>query len=193
MSFDPEVFEKLREAYLVKTIPVYYERYNSGRGRSLALGMLSRRNYGVGWSRQNDKFGHIWDEAKSLSKILCPDLDWTTLAINYNYQATPHIDRNNDGESCVCGFGDYTGGELVLTDTGEQINIRHNPFFFEAAKTRHHVKPILSGTRLSIVFFRPKFNQFFRAKYGKPSLAEMEALMPPRPEGVSWSAVQIPV
>jgi hypothetical protein len=189
---DPVVFEELRVAYLEKTIPMYFERHNSGKGRSLSLGMLWRRNYGIGFSRLQDKFASIWTAARNLARRICPDLDWTCLAVNFNYQAEPHIDKNNDGVSCVVGFGDYEGGELVLTDTGEEINIRHRPYFFEAANTRHHVKPITSGTRLSIVFYRPLYTKKFREKYGKPSLDEMIAMLPVPEDGKGWSSVELP-
>jgi hypothetical protein len=192
MDFNSSVFQELQDAYLEKTIPMYFERHNSGKGRSMSLGILWRRNYGIGFSRLQDKYAGIWTAARNLAAKICPDLDWTCLAVNFNYQAEPHIDKNNDGVSCVVGFGDYEGGELVLTKTGEEINIRHRPYFFKAAETQHHVKPITSGTRLSIVFFRPRYTEKFRAKYGKPSLDEMIQMMPTPEDGKGWSSVALP-
>jgi len=188
----PELFTALLEAYKKHTITLYYERRNSGAGRSQSLGILPRRNYGVGESRNNEKYSDILNCARELAKVICPNLNYTTLMVNHNYQASPHKDKNNDGTSCVVAFGDFEGGELEAE--GNTYSIRHRPFFFEASDTLHSVKPITSGDRYSIVFFRPRFPQKFVAKYGSTlTYDELKALIPTRTEGQSASEVKIPV
>jgi len=189
-EFDSSVFTEILKTYKNHILPVYYERKNSGSGRSQSLGILPRRNYGVGESRNNDKFADVLLAARALAKQICPDLNYTTIMMNHNYEATPHRDKNNDGTSCVVAFGDYTGGELEVN--GTLYNLRHRPFLFEASKTVHSVKPITSGDRYSIVFFRPNFPKKFVQQYGSTkTYDELYQLIPPRAEGQRASAVRI--
>lgn len=189
-EFDPAIFQRITTAYINKNIAVYKHRLNSGVGRSQSLGILPRRNYGVGESRNNDSHKEILKAAKELAAIICPDLNWTTLAINKNYQAEAHNDKNNDGISCVVAFGDYTGGELEAN--GALHDLRFKPLFFEASKITHSVKPITSGERFSIVFFRPNYPSKFVAKYGSTlTYDEIYALIPKRGYAVA-SSVRVP-
>ena len=191
-EFPEAIFAPLKKAYESYTIPIYGERFNSGRGRSQSMGILPRRNYGVGESRNNDSWPDILWEARQLAKIICPDLNYTTIMCNIDYTALPHRDKNNDGESVVVGFNDYEGGELVAD--GVPYNIRHRPFRFRASETLHSVMPITSGTRFSVVFFRPRFPRAFQDKYGSTlSYDELFALIPLREGGQPASAVRIPV
>ena len=187
---DPAIFQRITSAYANKNVATYTQRLNSGSGRSQSLGILARRNYGVGESRNNDSHKEILCAAKELATIICPDLNWTTLAINKNYEAKPHRDKNNDGISCVVAFGDYTGGELEAD--GALYDLRFKPLFFEASKITHSVKPITSGERFSIVFFRPNYPKRFVAKYGSTlTYDEIYALIPPRGDAAA-SAVRVP-
>ena len=189
--YDPAVFNDLLTAYKAATIPLYYERKNSGSGRSQSIGILPRRNYGVGESRNNEKYKDILREARKLAKVVCPDLNYTTIMLNVNYEATPHRDKNNDGESCVVAFGDYEGGELEAN--GNLYSLRYRSLHFRAADTTHSVKPITSGTRYSVVFFRPRFPREFVKKYGSTlTYDELYNLIPDR-EGRPTSEVRIPV
>lgn len=191
-EFPEHVFRPLLDAYNKYTIPVYGERFNSGKGRTQSMGILSRRNYGVGESRNNDTWPDILREARELAKIICPDLNYTTIMVNIDYTATPHMDKNNDGESVVVGFNDYSGGELVAN--GGAYNIRHRPLRFRASETLHAVSAITSGTRYSIVFFRPRFPKAFQEKYGATlTYDELHALIPLRQAGQPASAVRIPI
>jgi hypothetical protein len=190
-AYPAELFAKLLECYKKQTICLYYERLNSGTGRSQSLGILPRRCYGVGESRNNEKYKDILTYARELAKVICPEINYTTIMLNHNYQALPHKDKNNDGRSCVVAFGDYTGGELEVD--GKLYDLRHRPFKFEACNTLHSVKPITSGDRYSIVFFRPHFPKALVAKHGYGlSYDQMLALIPPRTEGQNRSQVKIP-
>jgi hypothetical protein len=188
----PELFANLLKAYKSHSITLYYERKNSGSGRSQSIGILPRRNYGVGESRNNEVYKDILLSARELAKTICPHLNYTTIMVNHNYEALAHKDKNNDGTSCVVAFGEFEGGELEAE--GNLYSIRYRPFFFEASETLHSVKPITSGDRYSIVFFRPRFPQNFVARYGSTlTYDELQALIPPRTEGQPASAVKIPV
>ena len=190
-EFPEEVFAPLKAAYDSYTIPIYGERFNSGKGRSQSMGILPRRNYGVGESRNNESWPDILREARKLAAIICPDLNYTTIMVNIDYTALPHMDKNNDGESVVVGFNEYSGGELVAN--GISHNIRHRPFRFRASETLHSVSPITAGTRYSIVFFRPRFPRAFQEKYGTTlTYDELYALIPLREVGQPASEVRIP-
>lgn len=191
-TFPEHVFAPLLEAYNKYTIPVYGERFNSGKGRSQSMGILARRNYGVGYSRNNDSFPDILREARALAKIVCPHINYTTIAVNVDYAASDHVDRNNIGESCVVAFGDFEGGKLKMG--GTEYNIRHAPFTFEAAKNVHSVSPITAGRRYSVVWFRQRFPKKFYDKYGHDlDYDGIAALIPPRLDGQRASAVRVPL
>jgi hypothetical protein len=190
-EFPEGIFAPLKKAYESYTIPIYGERFNSGKGRSQSMGILPRRNYGVGESRNNDSWPEILLEARKLATIICPDLNYTTIMVNIDYQALPHRDKNNDGESVVVGFNDYEGGELVAD--GIPYSIRHRPFRFRASETLHSVNPISAGSRFSIVFFRPRFPRAFQEKYGSTlTYDQLYALIPLRNLNQPASEVRIP-
>ena len=116
--------------------------------------------------------------------------------VNMNYEAVPHIDRNNTGPSLVVAFGDYTGGELVTIDlSGNETpyNIKYSPVVMDASIITHYVKPITSGTRYSIIFFRTKISKAIKKKYGDNlTLEELIALLPAKKEGQSNGEIRIP-
>jgi len=48
-----------------------------------------------------------------------PGFPFTSIQVNKNYAARPHVDRNNLGTSLIVGLGEYEGGSLwVHDDTG---------------------------------------------------------------------------
>jgi len=191
-EFPEEVFAPLKAAYDSYTIPVYGERFNSGKGRSQSMGILARRNYGVGYSRNNDSYPNILREARALAKIICPHINYTTIAVNVDYTASEHIDRNNIGPSCVVAFGDFEGGKLNIG--GTEYNLRHAPLTFEAAKNIHSVSAITAGRRFSCVWFRQRFPQKFYERYGHDlDYDSIAALIPPREPGQPASAVRVPL
>jgi len=60
---------------------------------------------------------------RNLTQVVCryfngevPDFPYTTIQFNKNYASKMHVDGNNEGPSYICGFGDYTGGELWILD-----------------------------------------------------------------------------
>jgi hypothetical protein len=54
------------------------------------------------------------------------------------------------GLAYIVGFGNYTGGELVIDD--QENSIWHRPLVFNGSDIKHHVKPF-QGKRWSIVFY----------------------------------------
>jgi hypothetical protein len=125
-----------------------------------------------------------------LATLIAPELKYTGITINVDYEALPHYDCNNSGYSCVVAFGDYTGGELHID--GKDYDLRHRPFHFCAASTLHSVKPITSGTRYSVVFYKTKFPNSFTEMYGDSlSYDELLSLIPECPPGTPLSEQKI--
>ena len=172
---DTTLFEPLLDALKKRRIEVYNERYNSGKGRSLPFGIINRRNYGVGRSRNNKRYPRHYEEALKLGELIASDIPWTTIMINDNYQSLPHYDKGNDGESWVVGFGDYEGGELNVENT--KIDIKYKPYKMFAGEKQHWTEP-WTGNRYSIVFFRIKLcNKSIAEKYKDYTFKQMDAIL----------------
>jgi hypothetical protein len=175
-------------------------RKNSGTGRTQAYGIINRvkGGRGVGLGMNCEKYPKIWEEGQKLAQAFLPDaINWTTFMLNMNYEAQPHVDKNNDGESLVVAFGDYTGGELVVYNkdgTETEFNIRYRPVVMDASKITHYVKPVTSGTRYSIIFFRTSFTKKFYAKYGNnKTVYDLMDLLPEKLPGQRNSELRIEV
>ena len=69
----------------------------------------------------------------------------------------PHnLDSSNVGESMLCTFGDYTGGETCRFIDNKIIKqSEREPLKFNGSKILHWVQPF-KGTRYSLVFFHNK-------------------------------------
>ena len=65
-----------------------------------------------------------------------------------------HKDKKNIGESVLCCFGNFTGGEtcLYIDDKIVKINSQEQPQRFDGSKILHWVEQY-KGTRYSLVFF----------------------------------------
>lgn len=125
-------------------------RVSAGEGRSQTFGFSRRMSYRPYITRMT------WKRIE-LYKLLLDFAEfhnirgWDAIQVNQNYTTTPHRDAGNQGESYIVGFGDYTGGELMVYD--EKIDIHHKGYSFNGAELLHSTCPFV-GTRYSIVFFR---------------------------------------
>jgi hypothetical protein len=161
-TLDPVHFEKLIELLKKKPIEVYRERKNSGVGRSLPFGLINRRNFGFGRSRNNKRYPEHYQEMVKIAEIINPDVKYTSFMLNDNYPSKPHKDANNDGVSCIVGFGDYTDGYLNVE--GEKYNIRYTPLHMDASVQTHYTEP-WTGSRYSFIMFRVKLKKPIKEKY----------------------------
>ena len=91
-----------------------------------------------------------------------PDFRWTTIQLNKNVECKPHIDTNNVGKSLILGWGNYTGGELVIE--GKLHNIKNKFLFFDG--NRGHWTQKWIGDRYSIIFFTHTFTPPHPHKHG---------------------------
>jgi len=103
----------------------------------------------------NPEMEAIFEE---FAKIYFADFFWTQVQINKNFPAPKHLDSMNVGESYLCCFGKYTGGETVVDFGGMgkyapcKLNPRLKPIKFNGSKFEHWVEPF-EGKRYSLVFF----------------------------------------
>lgn len=90
-------------------------------------------------------------------ELYFPGFEYNSVQLTKNFQIKRHIDSLNIGESVLCAFGNYTGGETVVEkEDGEWvIDCRKKPYKFNGSKYYHWVKPF-EGTRYSLVFYKKK-------------------------------------
>lgn len=174
VSVEPEIFERLIKLLQEKPIEVYHERKNSGVGRSLPFGIINRRNFKMGHSRNNKRYSEHYKEMLKIAKKIKMDVKWTSIMLNDNYKSLPHRDANNDGVSCIVGFGDYTGGELNIED--KTFDIKYKPLHMDASIQTHFTED-WTGCRYSIVFFRIKMFKNVKEKYKEMDFWDMNALL----------------
>lgn len=101
----------------------------------------------------NTLYPKLYIDLKLIAKTLFPEFEYNTITLNHNLQCKPHKDKKNVGNSIIIGFGNYTGGELVIED--EKFNIRHIPLKFNGALKEHWVEPF-KGDRWTAVYFNTK-------------------------------------
>eukprot|EP00929_Paragymnodinium_shiwhaense_P103412 TRINITY_DN6689_c0_g1_i1.p1 TRINITY_DN6689_c0_g1~~TRINITY_DN6689_c0_g1_i1.p1 ORF type:complete len:508 (-),score=85.34 TRINITY_DN6689_c0_g1_i1:110-1633(-) len=143
-------------------------------GALCGLSVHRQRCFVSGFSRQNP-----W-----LTKLLCrfarkenPKFSFTSIQVNLDYAARPHVDRNNLGPSLITGLGNYTNGRLWVHDDekgrckfvlgedigqnsqykkgvtfkGRELNIRGQWQEFNG-NNLHYTTPF-TGTRFSLIYF----------------------------------------
>jgi hypothetical protein len=150
---DPEVIREVEQELMTRPLPINKYRKNSGVGRSQAFGIVKQRNGTYTGSRLNFERPVLYQKLLTLaSLILPPDFSYLSIQVNQNYQTAAHKDKGNVGQSCILGFGNYEGGDLIVEDT--PISIKNQLVFFDGSKYLHSTTPF-TGNRFSLVFFTP--------------------------------------
>ena len=106
------------------------------------------------------KYKDLFEETTKYFKDNCPEDNfiYTSIQYNYNHKCKKHIDKNNIGDSYIIGFGDYTGGKLIIYDKDnnpEYIDIKNKFYKFNGANFYHETEDF-TGQRYSLVFFNIK-------------------------------------
>ena len=101
-----------------------------------------------------DLHPELKDVFKEFAELYFPEFVYTQVQMNKNFPCPPHKDKKNIGESVLCCFGNFTGGEtcLYIDDKIVKINSQEQPQRFDGSKILHWVQPY-KGTRYSLVFF----------------------------------------
>ena len=172
---DPDVMHLLTTIKKRK-IPITHERKNSGVGRSTTFGIAYKKFQGHKYSYcvNNKKYPELYDAILKVGRKVCP-IPFYAIQVNYNYNALPHIDKNNIGHSTIFSIGDYVGGEFCVKDGDNSIayNINYKPIVLDATINTHWVNDITSGDRYSFVFFTGKPMQNKKLGVVKPSDIEV--------------------
>lgn len=126
---------------------------NGGRGGSFSLGSMPPP---LEAPSGNVQFPELLRAAFELERVLLPGRPGSsTIAVNKNAEFLPHVDNGagaGQSVSLIVGFGEYTGGELVLEGTPHDI--RYKAFEFNGWTQRHWTLPF-EGERFSLVWFTP--------------------------------------
>lgn len=153
MEIPEEAFTPIIQELTRRPIGLNHYRKRAGDGRSLAWGVVGKRCLAPDYSR------NCWVRPY-LYKLLLDfadkyvDIPYTSITVNQNYQAIPHYDRNNVGDSYLVAFGDYTGGNLVIHEGDKEgvHDIRNKPVVADFSQILHSVQNF-SGHRFSLVFY----------------------------------------
>jgi len=105
-------------------------------------------------TKLKDLYPTFKEIAKEYRDLYFPLFKYSQIQINKNYPIPPHKDSLNIGESVLCCFGDYTGGEtkINLGKTTLSIDARDKPYKFNGSRFKHWVEPF-EGNRYSLVYF----------------------------------------
>ena len=114
----------------------------------------TKHSEGVYLTKVKDQYPYLEDIFIEYSRLYFPDFEWGQVQMNKNYKCVPHRDSSNIGESVLCCFGDYTGGNTCV-DMDKKI-IKHDPtetpLRFNGSEHLHWVEDF-EGTRYALVFF----------------------------------------
>lgn len=99
----------------------------------------------------NARFPELHDAVQRLCDNACPAHRWNCCQVNKNYECAEHVDKHNDGPSVMIALGEYTGGRLRLTETGEELDAKDRFVHFDGR--RPHMTTPFEGERFTLVFF----------------------------------------
>ena len=128
MEIPSEAFHDILQELQSRSLHVNNYRKKSGDGRSQCFGLVNRRSVPVDHSRWNWMRPALYHHLQEFARQYV-DIPWTSITVNENYQAVPHRDKGNVGESFLVAFGDFTGGELKIHegDLSGNHNIKYGP------------------------------------------------------------------
>tara|TARA_R110000787_G_scaffold158123_1_gene272046 strand:- start:8731 stop:9336 length:606 start_codon:yes stop_codon:yes gene_type:complete len=95
---------------------------------------------------------HIFKEYRD---IYFPYFYYSQVQMNHNFQCPKHKDSTNVGESVLCAFGYYKGGDTVIDFDGaiKKYDCREDYLKFNGSKYKHWVEDWTLSDRYTLVFF----------------------------------------
>lgn len=136
----------------IRLVAASKSRSGFGKHRSMTFGLTKYRYKGRGlqMSAATKQYHDVHQAIFEVGQSFCPH-PFTSVHLNHNVSCPPHIDGNNNGESTIISFGDYTGGNLVIENT--IFNACLTPITFNGAELWHWNTDDLTGNKFSMVFF----------------------------------------
>lgn len=132
---------------------------NLKKVQSMSFGKYRERfkkNPQIKEMKNNTKFEKLYNALKQLMYDYDADFEFDTITLNKNVVCKKHIDKYNKNKSYILFLGDYEGGELYNED-GLILAKPYKFVTFNGQKV-HWNKPITSGTKYSIIWFK-RFKQ----------------------------------
>ena len=139
--------------------------------RKEVIGSIGRTtNFGYGLTRRgykqfvnNKKHPELLKAIVKFGNQVVPKgFFYNAITLNHGVKAKKHIDGNNVGNSTIVGFGDYTGGNVVVYKPNgkspRSLNIKDKPLLFNGALYPHRTEPF-KGDRYTLIFFRQGKNE----------------------------------
>lgn len=161
-----EAFTEIIKELERKPIDINYYRSKSGIGRSQAFGLVSRWYLPPDYCRNCWKRAYLYKLLLDFAEQFVP-IPYTSITLNQNYQAEPHYDKGNIGDSFLVAFGDYEKGELVADRS--EVDIHNKPMIADFTKILHSVKDF-TGNRYSLVFYTLDTKKRGEVEIPKPSV-----------------------
>ena len=127
---------------------------NNRRGfpyhRSTTFGLTKGRFSGkIDLSWITKKHPDIYNEIVRVGNLFA--FDFTSIHLNHNVICPKHKDENNQGNSLLLSFGDYTGGNIIIEDKKYDANC--NGIIFNGSLLEHWNTDDLVGNKYSLVFY----------------------------------------
>lgn len=160
MSIPADTFKPIIDELQRRPLCTNKYRLIAGTGKSQTFGVVNRRSAPPDYSRLNWMRPYLY---KLLLEFAAAHvtIPWTSITVNQNYKAAAHRDKGNKGESYLVAFGDYTGGELKISEgplTGSH-DVKHKPLITDFSKCLHEVQDF-TGDRYSLVFYTHEPRKF---------------------------------
>jgi len=132
--------------------PLDINKYRQTIGRSQVYGITNRRCIKPDYSRNCWVRPYLYKLLLDYGNKNVP-FPFTSITVNQNYQAQPHKDKGNVGQSFLVGFGNYTGGELKIHEGElEGLHDIRTPVITDFSKVIHSVEDF-TGDRYSLVYY----------------------------------------
>jgi len=149
----PDAFDAIIAELERKPLRKNTERQTSGVGQSQAFHIVNRRLCPPDYSRNNWQRAYLYKLILDFAQKYV-DVPWNGIMLNQNYKADPHRDRGNVGVSYLIAFGNYTGGQLKISEgpNAGLYDINCKPIKEDFSKVLHSVEPF-EGNRYSLVFY----------------------------------------
>ena len=154
IPINPDEFFVLYDMLCCITIPLKNKtnsRREFGKHRCMTFGFVKGRFSGkVGLSLSSQKYPEIYDEIVRIGNLF--GFEFTSIHLNHNVICPRHKDSNNNGNSLLVSFGDYTGCNIIIDEKKYDANC--NGIIFDGSKLEHYNTDDLVGNKYSLVYYR---------------------------------------
>ena len=153
IPIDPSELFELYSMLEDITIPIKNQT-NGRRGfpnhRAITFGLTKGRFSGkTDLSYYTKMYPQIYNEIVRIGNLF--SFEFTSIHLNHNVTCPKHKDENNQGNSLLLSFGNYTGGNIMIEEKKYDANC--NGIIFNGSLLEHWNTNDLVGNKYSLVFF----------------------------------------